>query len=390
MGNRILFVDDERAILKSVERLFYDSEYQVTTASSGHAGLEVLAEDEFDIVVSDNRMPLMDGQQFLRQVKTLYPQTTRIMLSGYVEEKAIFDSIVDGSCNMYLLKPWKGEELRGKLKRIMESRKVFSRKGIIAIANQLDNLSVAPKLHKNLNTLIENGVDIESVAAFIETDPMVAVAILRIVNSAFEHIETGSLIKAVTYLGLNTTKTIALSCKLFDSTDKTTLPFDTEMLAAHAQRSNAILTRIYSDLLEKELPADFQTAGLLSNLGLLLYLHYFPEKYEQVIIDQDNGLKKTLFQHEKAVLGVTHQEIGGYLMHWWGLPYPIVESALFHHEPLQDSIINQELVAAVHVANYLAWQPLNPDLAELETGVFQVLGIAQEDCLDLGKRFIFI
>lgn len=388
MGDRILFVDDEKAILKAIERLFFDSEYEILTAESGEEGLKVLAETEVDIVVSDVRMPEMDGHQFLRRVRALYPHTSRLILSGYAEEKAIFDSIVDGSSSMYLLKPWDGEELREKIDQIMKTRKILSSHGLLDIANRLDNLAVTPRLYSKVNRLIDDGADIGTIAGVIETDPAVAASVLRVANSAFIGVQTASVARAITFLGLSTIKTIVLYCSLFQDAAIRIPPFSVKRLAAHANSTNYFLAQIYSSLLKKPLADTHQSAGLLCNLGLLMCLNYFPDKYQQII--QENGLlnESQLLDREKGALGATHQEVGGYLLHWWGLPYPIVETALFHHEPLNPAIINRELVAAIHIANHFAWQAVFPELAQLEPGALDILGINKDDCRQLLRKTI--
>jgi HD-like signal output (HDOD) protein len=384
MGDRVLFVDDEKAILKAIERLFFDSGYEVMTADSGEAGLKILAETQVDIVVSDIRMPTMDGHQFLRQVRTLYPRTSRLILSGYAEESAILDSIVDGSSNMYLLKPWDGQDLREKIDRISATRRILCSHGLLAIANRLDNLAVTPHLYSEVAKLIEEGADIGSIAGVIETDPAVAAAVLRVANSAFLGVHTASVSKAITFLGLSAIKTIVLSCSLFQNAAIRIPPFSVKRLTAHANKANYLLGLTYADLLKKPLPDTHQTAGLLCNLGLLMCLNYFPEKYQQIFEGQTGRrTKRQLVEEETKVLGANHQEVGGYLLHWWGLPYPVVEAALFHHDPLNAAIINRELVAAIHVANYYAWQAVYPELAEIDPAAFDLLGVSQSDCRQL-------
>ncbi len=386
MGDRVLFVDDERAILKAIKRLLYDSGYEVLTADSGEAGLGILAETQVDIVVSDVRMPVMNGHQFLRRVRDLYPRTSRLILSGYAEESAILDSIVDGSSSMYLLKPWDGDELRAKINQIFATRRILGSHGLLAIANRLDNLAVTPQLYSKVAKLIEDGADIGPIAGVVETDPAVAAAVLRVANSAFLGISTASVAKAITFLGLSAIKTIVLSCSLFQNATVSIPPFSVKRLAAHANSTNLFLARIYADLLRKPLPDTQQTAGLLANLGLLMCLNYFPEKYQQVLQENGRGSEGQLLELERKHLGAAHPEVGGYLLRWWGLPYPVVETALFHHDPLNPAVINRELVAAIHVASHLAWQALCPQLAELEPGALDSLGISREDCRQLLKK----
>lgn len=386
MGNRILFVDDEKAILRAIDRLLFDSDYEVLTAESGEAGLAILATSPVDLVVSDIRMPGMDGHQFLRRVKALYPRTTRLILSGYAEESAILNSIVDGSSNMYMLKPWEGQDLKEKITQIFAARERFNNKALLDFANRLENLSVAPGIYDAVGRLTEQGADVSQIAAVIESDPAVAAAVLRVANSAFNNVKTGSISRAITFLGLTVIKTIVLSCSLFKFANIKIPSLSVKKLARKANAANRLMTLIYSELLAKPVPDTFQTAALLNDIGLLMCLHYFPDQYAWIVREYMLGKDKDFVKLEKEILGITHQEFGGYLLNWWGLPYPIVETALFHHEPLRDAIINKELVAVVHIAGYYAWKLISPEFARgLEPGVFGSLGFREEDLRPLLK-----
>jgi diguanylate cyclase (GGDEF)-like protein len=108
----LLLVDDEEAIGASLERLLRRDGYQILRASSGRQGLEVLAQHEVGVVISDQRMPGMSGVEFLTQVKDLYPQTIRIVLSGYADIESVTAAINRGAIYKFFSKPWDNESLR--------------------------------------------------------------------------------------------------------------------------------------------------------------------------------------------------------------------------------------------------------------------------------------
>lgn len=380
MGKRILFVDDEKPILRAIERLFFDCGYEVLTAESGEAGLGVLAEGAVDVVVSDIRMPGMDGHEFLRKVKILYPETTRLILSGYADENAILNSIMDGSSNLYLLKPWDGQEIKKKVTQIFAARELFNNKTLLDFANRLENLAAVPGIYNDVVKLTEQGADIGQIAAVIETDTAVAAAVLRVANNAFINVKTGSLTKAITFLGLTVIKTLVLSCNLFGLAVIKVPPFSVRKLVRKASTANRMLAAIYAELLRKQIPDTHQTAALFNDIGLLMGMHYCPAEYAQIMTGYKPGEEKELMRQERDIIGMTHAEFGAYLLNLWGLPYPIVETALFHHEPLNDAVMNKELVAAAHIASYFAWQAVSPALAPgLVPGAFDVLGVREGD-----------
>jgi EAL domain-containing protein (putative c-di-GMP-specific phosphodiesterase class I)/FixJ family two-component response regulator len=108
----LLLVDDEENILSALKRLFRRDGYRVLTATSGMQGLEVLAENSVDVILSDQRMPGMAGVDFLRHAKDLYPNTIRMTLSGYTDLQSIIDAVNEGAVYKFLTKPWEDERLR--------------------------------------------------------------------------------------------------------------------------------------------------------------------------------------------------------------------------------------------------------------------------------------
>ena len=107
----LLLVDDEPNIVSALRRLFRREGYRIVTASSGAEGLQRMAEYEVDVVLSDQRMPGMTGVEFLRRAKELYPDTVRMVLSGYTELQSITDAVNEGAIYRFLTKPWDDERL---------------------------------------------------------------------------------------------------------------------------------------------------------------------------------------------------------------------------------------------------------------------------------------
>ena len=111
----LLLVDDEENILAAMRRVLRREGYRILTAGSGQEGLELLAANPVDVIVSDQRMPNMSGVEFLRQAKATYPETVRIVLSGYTELQSITDAINEGAIYKFLTKPWEDELIRANI-----------------------------------------------------------------------------------------------------------------------------------------------------------------------------------------------------------------------------------------------------------------------------------
>lgn len=120
----LLIVDDEPNVLKSLKRLFIGTDYRILTAESAEEGLKEFEKQQIHLVISDYRMPQMNGVQFLRKVKELYPETIRIILSGYADVAAIVEAINDGQVYKFLAKPWNDQELLTTVRRSLEHFKL--------------------------------------------------------------------------------------------------------------------------------------------------------------------------------------------------------------------------------------------------------------------------
>lgn len=121
---KLLLVDDEPSILSALRRQLRQDGYQILTASDGAAGLEVLAQNEIDVIVSDQRMPGMTGVEFLREVKDLYPDTVRIVLSGFTELKSVTDAVNEGAIYKFLTKPWDDTQLREQIAEAFQHKEM--------------------------------------------------------------------------------------------------------------------------------------------------------------------------------------------------------------------------------------------------------------------------
>lgn len=120
----LLLVDDEANILSSLRRLFRPEGYRVLTAESGDEALELIAAEPVDMVVSDMRMPGMNGAQLLARIREAYPDTVRILLTGYADIASTIDAINKGEIYRYVAKPWDDNDLRLLVREALEGRRL--------------------------------------------------------------------------------------------------------------------------------------------------------------------------------------------------------------------------------------------------------------------------
>lgn len=382
MGRQILLVDDELPVLKALQRTLLRKKITIFLAVSGQEALAICARQDIDIVISDMRMPNMNGHQLLRKIKELYPSTTRLILSGHADEKEIAKMLLDGSSKMYLLKPWDNQILSKTIEQLLDIRELLHNRNLLEIINEIEGLYALPRIYNKLMDLINQDADVSQIAGVIEEDPAITAQILHVVNSAFYGIKTGSIRQAIIYLGLATVKSIVLSTNLRDAGGEQGMrKFNKDLLWRHASMTNHLVGQLYRKLIGRHIPATASTAGLLHNIGEMALLGQFPEKYEQMGATLKGRPEVSMGELERDFIGVSHQDVGGYLLDWWDLPHQIVESAMFHHDPFNEKVNDRQLVAIVHIASHYAARKVYQNIREpLDERTLSLLQTSKEEC----------
>jgi len=133
----VLLVDDEPSVLSALKRLLRPTRYLILTAESGAAALDLLASAKVDLIVSDMRMPYMSGAEFLAHAQALYPDTTRILLTGYSEIESVVRAINEGGVYRYLNKPWDDQDLLLTVAQALEQQRLLKEtKRLTALAHK--------------------------------------------------------------------------------------------------------------------------------------------------------------------------------------------------------------------------------------------------------------
>ncbi|MCW8827021.1 MAG: response regulator [Gammaproteobacteria bacterium] len=144
MERVLLLVDDEDNIVRALVRLLRREGYTILTANSGKEGLALLAENEVGVILSDQRMPEMNGTEFLSRVKELYPDTVRMVLSGYTDLNSVTEAINQGSIYKFLTKPWDDDHLKENIHQAFQHLELIK-----------ENIRLTEEL-KSANALLAN------------------------------------------------------------------------------------------------------------------------------------------------------------------------------------------------------------------------------------------
>ena len=150
----ILFVDDEVSILKALKRLLRSTGYRIHIAESGGRGLDLLEEHDIDVVVSDMRMPQMDGAKFLTEVARRWPNTVRMLLTGYADLSSAIDAINCGAISRYLTKPWQDDDLILCIRQAVERKQLIDEKFRLQVLTARQNHKLQ-SLNDNLEAKVK-------------------------------------------------------------------------------------------------------------------------------------------------------------------------------------------------------------------------------------------
>jgi HD-like signal output (HDOD) protein/ActR/RegA family two-component response regulator len=354
----VLFVDDEPKILDGLRRMLRGrrEEWQMEFETSGAAALEAMGREPFDVVVSDMRMPGMDGAQLLSEVKRCHPVSIRIILSGYSEKESVLKCV--GATHQYLSKPCDPQILKSAVDRALGLRTLLGNESLKALVAQMDSLPSLPALFQEIvHKLQDPHVSLAEIGRIVAKDIGMSAKILKLVNSAYFGLAQPitSVERAVTHLGLETITSLALSVKVFSQYDGADVPaFSAESLWDHSMRTAAFARTVaQTESLDKKAADDAFTAGMLHDAGKLVLAANVPQRYG-AILERVARERISLSAAERDELGATHAEVGAYLIGLWGLPDTVVEAIAYHARPREAPGVGCRPLTAVHAADGLA------------------------------------
>ncbi|MFS2222081.1 HDOD domain-containing protein [Pantoea sp. B65] len=353
---QVMFVDDESRVLSGIERalMMQDTDWECRFANSGQQALTMLEEQPADVVVSDMRMPFMDGAELLTEVRNRWPGTIRIILSGYSEPDATLRML--DVAHRFVAKPCDSTLLLTTVSSALALRDMFQDPAVIDAVGRISRLPAAPKVFLEVCRLLADPAsDTRQVATVLASDPALSARIMQLANSAY--FTRGSQIhdigNAITHLGLDQVKLLVLASQVF--ADAKTDPY-VERLQQSALLASSLAARICGHQgLES-------TAALLARIALLI-----PELREP-----DDKSTTTVCNTP------VYAAVGAYLLALWGLPFDIVEAVAGHVQPSRAADKTFGVIGTVHVAVALANNDApDPDYLE-QTGVLNKLPLWQQ------------
>lgn len=379
----IVFVDDEKPILRALKRLMYPTEFKGFYFENPEKAFEFIQNNPVDMVVSDIKMPEMDGITFLDKIRSIDSSIIRILLSGYSENDRILQTVNSNIAKLYLHKPWDNEELISMIRAVFA---LYSEITQLKLENGLpilNDLPTLPETYSIISQKIANKESAHSIAQKIEQDVAITARILRVANSAYYGSRTKTIDQAIMMLGLSNVKQIILTQSIMGEASRHAWG---DLLWHHAMLTNRILHQVYKLVTSKKIPAYFASCGLLHTLGLVYLL----------MNDKQNSIYSTLIKDPELSIyplieeryGVSSNVFTSFLLEWWDMPIEIIEAAKYYVSASYDHAINPILIKALHISSYYAWKMLDaPQLNHgLDYAVLSELKLTVTDIEELLKK----
>jgi HD-like signal output (HDOD) protein len=379
----ILFVDDDQNILDGIRRSLHADRdrWDMQFVVGGEAALKACETNSFDVVITDMRMPGMDGATLLGHIRDRYPNTSRIILSGFSD--AVLATRAVPVAHRFLAKPCNATELHSAIERVCAMQDLLSSPELRKIAGAVGELPSLSATYTNLTRALQDQkTSIQQVAEIIERDVAMSAKILQLANSAFFGLarRVSSLSSAVSCLGMETIKNLALTSEVFRVfvPDSRVPQSVCDSIQQHAVLTAAIANTLPVERGTRDITA---VAALLHDIGSLFLASSMPDEFCAVLSQASNRRCKT-FEIEEELLGTSHAEIGAYLLGLWGIPVLAVEAIAHHHHPTRIPHTVFDCSAAVYVADLLAREiedhpegSTEIEIAESDRANLETLGI---------------
>jgi HD-like signal output (HDOD) protein len=314
-----------------------------------------MEEAPFDVVISDMRMPGMNGAELLNEVLKRHPKTIRLILSGYADRDLILKCV--GSTHQYLAKPCDAKALKMIVQRATQLEQSLKSEELRQLVARCTALPSVPALYSEIiEVLQKTDADVGTIGDIIVKDGAMTAEILKLVNSAFFGLghEISNPGEAIAYLGTDIIKSLILTVHAFSHAEMIPIEgFSLEMLWAHSlEVANAAKSVAFYEGADKKVVDETYVAGLLHDVGKLLLASNLPGEYQKALRIMAER-KAPLAVAEREVFGADHADIGGYLLGLWGLPVPVVEAIALHHRPDTTLLRSFSPLTALHVGNAL-------------------------------------
>jgi HD-like signal output (HDOD) protein len=349
---RVLFVDDDTPVLDGLRVRLHAlrSRWEMIFVESASRAIAELEHEPCDVVVTDMRMPGVDGTQLLKIVSERWPETIRIVLSGYAETGQTSRLLT--IAHQYLSKPSEVHEIENVVERCLRLHELLREPRLRKAVGRVQQLPAIPRTYAKLQEILaKEDPSVGEVSRAIIADSAIAAKVLQVVNSAFfRRAKTIAKIEqAVTHLGFVTIRNIVMSVEVFSAWPASRPPgFDPEALQLQAHKVAAVAR----SLLAGSAAEEAMLAGLLHNIGYLILAQQCPQDLATAArLAAERNIP--IHEAQTEVIGASYAEVGAYLLGIWGLPHTIIEAVAFQNDPRKTNQTQFDVLAALATAERL-------------------------------------
>ncbi len=342
----LVIVDDERSILSSLRSLLRRQQYDIFLFDNGYDAVEFVTHRTPDVIISDMRMPEMNGIEFLDQAMLLCPTSTRLMLSGYEDKVIIFDAIAHSVAHQFITKPWDDEKMLRIIAGVIATRQELRIRHLDAILQSISSLPSPPEAQQQIQRILRKETrTIRELAAEVEKVPALMARLMRISNSIYysgrQPISTA--LEAVSFIGAEYVESLIFAMSIHHHTEDKLIKecgIELDDLWRHAVH-RAVLGRSIAE----EWPGFNDstlayTVCLLIDIGFLVRFNTNPDQSRQ-LITLSKTLQISLHEAESRVFTVSHAAIGAALLRLWNFPATIIAAIEQHHDDTRGDALSQ-------------------------------------------------
>ena len=353
---RVLFVDDDVNVYRSLKRVIAARRAPLDLLQAAAAGEAIgkFEEGHCNVVVTDSKLPDMDGTALLSLVRERWPDTLRILMTTESGESIV--SSLLGSAHQLLTKPATPEYLLSAIQSATGLRFLLMDERLLEVTHRLEHLPVVPRVYSELTREVQKEHHSnQSIARIISQDMSLTTALLKLLNTPYFGLSrrVDNMVQAVNILGVNLIRGLILSHGIFKPQDADMYPgFNTQRLWSHClEMARCCRAVAQAEGVRGREAEDVFLAGLLHDVGKIVLAEGCPGEYA-AILGESQARNMPLVQVEKDALGITHAQVGGYLLGLWGFPESVVIPVAQHHG-LIPGLAFTRLSAVLHVVDVM-------------------------------------
>lgn len=368
----LFLVDDEEAILSSLYRLFRREGYNIVRFTSAKEAIQQFTNYPVDIIITDMRMPEMNGLEFLKIAKEICPEAIRVILSGYEEKEIVLGALSNNYAHKYFLKPWDDSMLKEFISKTIRFQVELRNEKLSTALFVFNHLPSSKKFQTRIMSFLnKEDSSLNDLVEEVNKNPSLTAKVLQVANSVYygSHKNISSIRDSIIFIGTAHVHILASAVDMSQSM-LTGLPIEVqkhiEIFWEQALRRASFARKIAEEW-DKTIDSQIvYVASLLQDIGLLLRICNDQEKYEKLLTIQKSE-NQTLSYADARIFPISHEQISAEILRLWNFPDELINAVREHHsEQTQNPICKIMSVAEMlESKNFTSLQNVPDELLKI-------------------------